>query len=49
MDEGEMLLFDSFLCFDWKVFGFHKQQTIPFGEVLALLRSAMNTSFTMNY
>jgi len=37
---GEMLLFDSFLCFDWKVFGFHKQQTIPFGEVLALLRSS---------
>eukprot|EP00962_Isochrysis_galbana_P052519 scaffold23956_cov67-Isochrysis_galbana.AAC.1 len=23
---GDLYLFDSHLCFDWKVFGFHKQQ-----------------------
>mmetsp|Transcript_13813 Transcript_13813/g.42046 ORF Transcript_13813/g.42046 Transcript_13813/m.42046 type:complete len:1038 (+) Transcript_13813:202-3315(+) len=37
---GDLYLFDSHLCFDWKVFGFHKQQVIPLTEVLALLRSA---------
>jgi len=28
---GDLYLFDSHLCFDWKVFGFHKQQVTPLG------------------
>lgn len=37
---GDLFVWSHHLCFDWKAFGFHKQQTIPFKSVLALLRSA---------
>merc|ERR1719262_894899 len=37
---GDLFVFDNHLCFDWKVFGFHRQQTLDLLEVLALLRSA---------
>ena len=30
---GDMYLFEKHLCFDWKVFGFHKQQVVPLQEV----------------
>jgi len=36
---GDMYLFEKHLCFDWKVFGFHKQQVVPLQEVVALLKS----------
>jgi serine/threonine protein kinase/CRP-like cAMP-binding protein len=34
---GEMFVFEKHLCFDWKVFGFHKQLAVPFTDVLAVL------------
>lgn len=34
---GEMFIFEQHLCFDWKVFGFHRQLSVPFTEVLAVL------------
>ena len=36
---GDMYLFEKHLCFDWKVFGFHKQQTVDLTDVVALLKS----------
>jgi len=36
---GDLYVFEKTLCFDWKVFGFHKQQTVPLVEVVALLKS----------
>ena len=30
---GDLHLFDAHLCFDWKVFGFHKQQVLPLRHV----------------
>ena len=27
---GDLFVWSHHLCFDWKAFGFHKQQTIPF-------------------
>jgi len=26
---GDLYVFEHHLCFDWKVFGFHKQQVTP--------------------
>ena len=37
---GDLYLFERHLCFDWKVFGFHKQQVVPLTDVVALLKSA---------
>jgi len=34
---GEMFIFEQHLCFDWKVFGFHRQLSVPFADVLAVL------------
>lgn len=34
---GEMFIFEQHLCFDWKVFGFHRQLAVPFTDVLAVL------------
>mmetsp|Transcript_18327 Transcript_18327/g.53484 ORF Transcript_18327/g.53484 Transcript_18327/m.53484 type:complete len:868 (+) Transcript_18327:207-2810(+) len=34
---GEMYVFEQHLCFDWKVFGFHRQLAVPFADVLAVL------------
>lgn len=34
---GEMFVFDSHLCFDWKVFGFRRQLAVAFKDVLAVL------------
>lgn len=36
---GDLYVFEYHLCFDWKVFGFHKQQVMPLTDVVALLRS----------
>ena len=36
---GDMYVFEKHLCFDWKVFGFHKQQVVPLTDVVALLKS----------
>jgi len=36
---GDLYVFERHLCFDWKVFGFHKQQVVPLTEVVALLKS----------
>ena len=35
---GDLYLFEKHLCFDWKVFGFHKQQVVPLVDVVALLK-----------
>ena len=37
---GDLYVFEKHLCFDWKVFGFHKQQVVPLTDVVALLKSA---------
>ncbi len=37
---GDLHLFDAHLCFDWKVFGFHKQQVLPLRNVLAFLQKS---------
>jgi len=34
---GEMFIFEQHLCFDWKVFGFHRQLAVPFADVLAII------------
>ena len=36
---GDLYVFEKHLCFDWKVFGFHKQQVVPLTDVVALLKS----------
>ena len=36
---GELYLFESHLCFDLKVFAFHKQWVLEMKEVVAFLRS----------
>jgi len=36
---GDLYVFEGHLCFDWKVFGFHKQQVLPLTDVVALLKS----------
>ena len=36
---GDLYVFEKHLCFDWKVFGFHKQQVVELENVLALLKS----------
>ena len=36
---GDLYVFERHLCFDWKVFGFHKQQVVGLEDVLALLKS----------
>ena len=36
---GDLYVFEKHLCFDWKVFGFHKQQVVPLTDVIALLKS----------
>jgi len=36
---GDLYVFERHLCFDWKVFGFHKQQVVNMTEVVALLKS----------
>ena len=37
---GDMYVFEKHLCFDWKVFGFHRQQVVPLTDVVALLKSS---------
>ena len=39
MSFGDLYVFERHLCFDWKVFGFHKQQVVGLEDVLALLKS----------
>jgi hypothetical protein len=34
---GDLFVFDTHLCFNWKVFGFTNQEAIPFKEIVALL------------
>jgi len=36
---GDLYVFEAHLCFDWKVFGFHKQQVLELTDVVALLKS----------
>ena len=37
---GDLYVFEAHLCFDWKVFGFHKQQVLDLADVVALLKSS---------
>jgi len=37
---GDLYVFEAHLCFDWKVFGFHKQQVLSLTEVMAILKSS---------
>jgi len=36
---GDLYVFEHHLCFDWKVFGFRKQQVLSLTDVVALLKS----------
>ena len=36
---GELYIFEKHLCFDLKVFAFHKQWVLDVGEIVAFLKS----------